>query len=54
MWQSIASYLIVAAAAAWVAWSVLLPRAWRTRLRARLSGAPRDAADGCACDRDPA
>src|SRR5258707_9139414 len=35
MWQNLASYLIVAVAAAWVAWSVLLPRAWRDRVRAR-------------------
>ncbi|MBI3516250.1 MAG: hypothetical protein HY060_19635 [Proteobacteria bacterium] len=54
MWQNLASYLIVAAAAVWVAWSVLLPRAWRERVRTRLSGAPRDGDTDCGCGRDNA
>jgi hypothetical protein len=55
MWQTAITYLIVAAAGAWVAWTVLLPQAWRSRLRRRvhnaLGHAPQIEAgcDDCSC-----
>jgi hypothetical protein len=49
MWQSLAAYTIVAVAAAWVMWSVLVPRSWRTRLRTRVSGATASRDDDCGC-----
>lgn len=36
MWQALITYLIVAGAAGWVAWSLFLPRTWRLAGRARL------------------
>jgi hypothetical protein len=54
MWQDALVYAIVAIAATWVAWSVLLPSAWRAPLRAcvrRALGcsARVDTRDGCGC-----
>ena len=47
MVQTVLTYLLVAIAAAWVTWSVLLPRAIKRSLRARLS--PQQATPaGCA------
>lgn len=48
MMESILVGLIVAAAFAWVAWTILLPISWRSRLR-RLAGrpVPSQAAGGC-------
>ena len=50
MWQSLAAYLIVALAGAWVAWRVLLPGSLRARLRRAVKG-PKSAGcgDGCGC-----
>jgi hypothetical protein len=50
MWQAVVTYLIVAGAAAWVAWHVVLPTGWRAAVRARLSRA--DAAPGDCDDCD--
>jgi hypothetical protein len=59
MWQAVIAYLIVAAAAAWVAWTLFLPTPWRAALRGRVrqalgrAGSER-ATDGCACERKKA
>jgi hypothetical protein len=52
MWQAALTYAIVAAAGAWVAWSVLLPRGLRARLRRTLSrpAAASGACGNCGCD----
>lgn len=54
MWQAALTYAIVAAAGAWVAWSVLLPRGLRTRLRQALHlnrpAASSGACGNCGCD----
>jgi len=48
MWQAALTYAIVAAAGAWVAWTVLLPRGLRSRLRHPLRrAAPVGAKGGC-------
>jgi uncharacterized membrane protein YccC len=56
MWQIVIVYVIVAAAASWVAWHVLMPSAWRNVLRAHLDsarGRVRQARSGaCACERE--
>jgi hypothetical protein len=49
MWQAVATYLIVVLAAAWVAWSVLMPAAWRAAVRARLGRAAAARCDDCSC-----
>ena len=49
MWQSVITYAIVAAAAIWVAWSVLLPRHLRVRIGAALRRPT--AAGACGCDK---
>ena len=59
MWQSVIVYLVVAGAAGWVVWTVLLPGAWRAALRARLEQALGRAPTArseraCACDREAA
>jgi hypothetical protein len=53
MLQTLAAYVIVAAAAAFVAWRLLLPVAWKGRLRALVRRAPAPPQDGCGCARDP-
>ena len=50
MLQTIATYLIVGVAAAWLAWRLVLPRPWQARLRTLIGRAP--PSDGCACGRD--
>ena len=47
MIQTIAAYIIVAGAAVWVVWRVLLPDTIRAKMRARLSG--KDCGDDCGC-----
>lgn len=58
MWQTVLVYAIVAAAASWVTWRVLLPAHWRDALRARIErvrGRTSPARiDACACGRDGA
>jgi hypothetical protein len=53
MWQAVAAYLIVAGAAAWVVWSVLLPRALRARIGASLRrpAATAGSCGDCGCDK---
>jgi hypothetical protein len=53
MLQTLATYLIVAAAAAFVAWRLVLPAGWKARVRARVRRTPAPAQDGCGCARDP-
>jgi len=54
MWQIVIVYAIVAAAASWVAWHVLLPTTWRRVLRAYLDKAcgraPQARSRTCACE----
>ncbi len=52
MWQAALTYAIVAAAGAWVAWHVLLPRGLRARLRQALRrpAASAGACGACGCD----
>jgi hypothetical protein len=45
--QTIAAYAIVAAAAGWLVWRMLLPATVRGRLKARLGG--KDCGDDCGC-----
>ena len=52
MAQTIAVYVIVAAATAFVAWRLFLPAAWKARLRALVRRAPAPPQDGCGCARD--
>ncbi len=47
MIQTVAVYVIVAGAAAWVVWRMILPATIRARLRARVSG--KDCGDDCGC-----
>jgi hypothetical protein len=51
MAQALLAYLMVAAAAAWAAWSLFLPRALKQNLRARLSPrrSPEPGKTGCDC-----
>jgi hypothetical protein len=52
MWQAALTYAIVAAAGAWVAWHVLLPRGLRARLRQvlRRPAANSGGCGACGCD----
>jgi hypothetical protein len=45
-WQGVITALVVALCAAYSAWRLLLPRAWRARLSARLRGVPLSATTG--------
>lgn len=47
MIQSIAAYVIVAGAAAWLVWRMVLPATLRNRMRARVTG--KDCGDDCGC-----
>ena len=47
MIQTIAAYAIVAAAALWLVWRMLLPATVKSRLKARLGG--KDCGDDCGC-----
>ncbi len=47
MIQTIAAYAIVAAAAAWLVWRMLLPATVKGRLKARLGG--KNCGDDCGC-----
>lgn len=47
MIQTIATYIIVAGAAMWLVWRMLLPGPVRARLRARLTG--KNCGDDCGC-----
>jgi hypothetical protein len=53
MWQTAAVCVIVAAAAAWITWRLLLPTTWQARLRTLAGRAPARPPDGCGCARDP-
>jgi hypothetical protein len=53
MTQTIAAYVIVAAAAAFVVWRLFVPVAWKARLRALVRHRPAPPQDGCGCARDP-
>ena len=48
MIQTIAAYAIVAAAAGWLVWRMVLPAALRSRLKARVSGG-KDCGEDCGC-----
>lgn len=52
MAQTVLTYLIVAVAAAWVAWRVLLPARWQAHLRGLLRRDAPPPAGGCHCGRD--
>lgn len=39
-WQGVVAAAVVALCAVYSAWALLLPRAWRARMSARLRGAP--------------
>jgi len=47
MIQAIAAYAIVAAAAVWLVWRMLLPATVKGRLKARLGG--KSCGDDCGC-----
>ena len=47
MIQTIATYAIVAAAAGWLVWRMILPAPVKSRLTARLGG--KDCGDDCGC-----
>lgn len=51
MMQTIITYLAVAAAAVWVAWSMLLPKSLKRRLKAKRSvpAGKADCGDDCGC-----
>ncbi|HTK36577.1 MAG TPA: hypothetical protein VL358_15000 [Caulobacteraceae bacterium] len=51
MAQTLLAYLLVALAAGWLAWSMLLPKAARRVLKARLAGqgGAVSGRGGCAC-----
>lgn len=50
MAQAVIVYLAVAVAAAWIAWSVLLPRSARQGLKRRFARhGPSSKSDGCGC-----
>lgn len=51
MAQALGAYLVTAAAALWVVWSVLAPKSVRRRLMARLTRRPAPVGrDGGGCD----
>ncbi len=47
MIQTVAAYVIVAGAGAWIVWRMILPGTVRARLRARVTG--KDCGDDCGC-----
>lgn len=47
MTQTVAAYVIVAGAAAWIVWRMVLPVSLRTRLRMRVTG--KGCGDDCGC-----
>ncbi len=47
MIQTIAAYVIVAGAALWVIWRMILPATMRAKMRARVTG--KDCGDDCGC-----
>lgn len=47
MMQTVAAYIIVAAAAAWIGWRMFLPATVRRRLRTRMTG--KQCGDDCGC-----
>ncbi|HTI67206.1 MAG TPA: hypothetical protein VL460_06625 [Caulobacteraceae bacterium] len=55
MIQTLAAYLLTAAAFAWVVWSVLLPKSVKRALKPRLAktaavaGPGKGCGDGCSC-----
>lgn len=53
MWQTVIIYAVVAGAGAFVAWTVLLPRGLRARLRhpLRRPAAADGACGSCGCDK---
>ena len=60
MWQAAVTYAIVAAAAAWIVWTLFLPTRWRLALRMgarRAVGIKQDITAGsgaaCGCAREP-
>jgi hypothetical protein len=50
MLQTLAVSAIVAAAASWLAWRLVIPAGWQARVRARWGGP--GSQPGCGCGRD--